>query len=411
VTKLDRLIGLLGAIAAAAGWLVHRSGSGKGPVIILSNKTNSELVENVAGRVGVVVHPSVEGYCSFLSNISFDVFRTTRMLNGKFGDIMDSTVDDHELISLLHNLIEYFASDDWQLICGDSPVQSLLLLVQHLLLHLNLPLLDNVVIKNFEVVRLADIVKRLNDPFGGVILVKLDGVSVVIGELVVEVVVTLAKSQQGCDDTVAGGVFISKRSKTPEVSQGVHHEGVVVDEELAEHGSVVEASPEIAPNAGDRGGEHCSHDECERAIVLVLPPDPGVGIQILNARPSNLGGVLLEEHPSNVRVPESAVGIVGVTVSISVSVVSSVVTAPPSNGALYGTSTEHEQDEFGWLSGIVCLVGPEPVITSGDTNASEEIKKCGPCYGVGMGSSSVHSVEGSSRGEGEDSGMQPVNVA
>jgi len=101
---------------------------------------------------------------------------------------------------------------------------------------------------------LANVEEGGDDPLGRIVLVEFDGVSVVGGEFVVEVVVALAKCQQGCEDAVAGGVLISERSNAPKVSKGVDHESVVVDEDLAEEASVEEAAPEVAPQAADEGG-------------------------------------------------------------------------------------------------------------------------------------------------------------
>lgn len=56
---------------------------------------------------------------------------------------------------------------------------------------------------------------RLHDedePLSGVILVPLDSVTVIHGELVVEVVVTLAYGKERSDDVVARGVLIVEGS-------------------------------------------------------------------------------------------------------------------------------------------------------------------------------------------------------
>lgn len=67
--------------------------------------------------------------------------------------------------------------------------------------HLDLALLDDLVGEYLKVVSLAYVGQCSDDPLCGIVLVELDSVSVVRWELVVEVVITLTKCQDGCEDT------------------------------------------------------------------------------------------------------------------------------------------------------------------------------------------------------------------
>lgn len=58
-----------------------------------------------------------------------------------------------------------------------------------------------------------------DEPLGRVVLVPFDGVSVVHGELVVEIVITLSDGDKGSDHMVAGCMFIIERSLAKPVSE------------------------------------------------------------------------------------------------------------------------------------------------------------------------------------------------
>ena len=72
--------------------------------------------------------------------------------------------------------------------------------------------------------RKAELLGNPDEPVGGVILVPLDGVTVVHGELVVEVMVTLSDGDKCGDEVIPGSVFVIERSFTKPVSQGVDAE-------------------------------------------------------------------------------------------------------------------------------------------------------------------------------------------
>ena len=70
----------------------------------------------------------------------------------------------------------------------------------------------------------------VDEPFGRVILIPFDGVSVIHGELVVEVVVTLADGDKSSDEMVSWSVLVVERSLTEPVRKGVDTErGLEID--------------------------------------------------------------------------------------------------------------------------------------------------------------------------------------
>lgn len=63
-----------------------------------------------------------------------------------------------------------------------------------------------------------------DEPLGGIVLVPLDGISVVHGELVVEVMVALSNSCQRGDDMVARSMLVVKGRVSEPVSERVDAE-------------------------------------------------------------------------------------------------------------------------------------------------------------------------------------------
>ena len=63
-----------------------------------------------------------------------------------------------------------------------------------------------------------------DEPLGGVVLVPLYGISVVHGKLVMEIVVPLAKGQEGGEEVITRGVLVIERRLPEPVGEGVDAE-------------------------------------------------------------------------------------------------------------------------------------------------------------------------------------------
>ncbi|MCQ8115655.1 hypothetical protein NP565_24095, partial [Vibrio parahaemolyticus] len=71
---------------------------------------------------------------------------------------------------------------------------------------------------------------RADGPLGRVVLPPLNSVAVVGGELVMKVMVTLAKSDERGDDVIARRVAVVKRLVAEPMGQGVDTEGSLLNE-------------------------------------------------------------------------------------------------------------------------------------------------------------------------------------
>jgi DNA replication initiation complex subunit (GINS family) len=156
---------------------------------------------------------------------------------------------------------------------------------------------------------------------------------------VVKVVITLAKSDESCDEVITGRVAVIEGLVTEPVSQRVDAESSLLNEADTENASVNETTkPVIEHETTEAGGEDKTHEDDTLQVVLVLPNDDGVLVEISDIGTASTLRVLLEHHPSEVRVQEALANRVGIILSVGITVVSSVATGPPADRALDGAS-------------------------------------------------------------------------
>ena len=124
---------------------------------------------------------------------------------------------------------------------------------------------------------------------------------------------------------VTGRVAVIERLVTEPVGKRVDTEGGLLDEANTEDTSVDETTPPVTPaEACNESRESKSHEKNTLDVVLVLPNDNGVLVEIGNVGSALLLRVLLEDHPSHVGVHETLADGVGILLGIGVSVVNSV---------------------------------------------------------------------------------------
>jgi hypothetical protein len=139
-----------------------------------------------------------------------------------------------------------------------------------------------------------------DEPLGRVVLIPLDGITIVHRELVVEVVVTFTNGDKGGDHVVARGMLVIKGRLTKPVGERVDAKGGMVDKDETGHGSVKVATFPVTPaKTRDDGGSYDGDDEENPDVVLVLPLDERVVEQIGDVGDTWLSA-RLENHPANV---------------------------------------------------------------------------------------------------------------
>jgi len=325
--------------------------------VTTAQDTNALHGEEIVSSVRMVVNTTEEGSSGVLANHLDEQVWSTRVFLDEAGNVMNETRDEDEGASL-GLFLERVPADDGEIVAVAGPYQSLLSFTKLLQLHGELTLPDFILGEDLQVAGETEEVAALDKPLGGVVLVPPDGVPVVHGELVVEVVVTFTKSAEGSDDMITRSVLVIERCFTEPVGEGVDAEGGVVDEAETEDTSIDEATLGVAPEEpGNKSGDNETHQENEFNVVPVLPPNDLVLAQVRDV--SNTGlSPRLDHHPANVRPVKATVSVVGVEVGVGVPMVSTVSTAPPLDRAFNCTRTSEGKEIFKGLGGVVGTVRP-----------------------------------------------------
>ena len=171
----------------------------------------------------MVVHATVESSSRVAPNVLAQQMLATGMLVQEARHIMNEPANEDER-SILALRLESIPRNNRHLLLVRRPRQALLFGAELLQLHRQLALCDFVLGEDLQVRREPEFLAGGDKPLGRVVLVPLDGVAVVHGELVVEVVVTLADGDEGGDHVVAGSVLVIEGSLAEPMGKGVDTE-------------------------------------------------------------------------------------------------------------------------------------------------------------------------------------------
>lgn len=281
------------------------------------------------------------------------------MVLDEVGNVVDYTGDGHKSLAVLGLLDKIVPVNDGELLEWETPVKLGALLVELLLLLLEAALLNLVLAESLEVGGETELLPGPDAPLGRVILVPFDSVAVVGRELVVEVVVTLAKGDQGSDDVITRAVAVVKGLLPEPVGKRVDTEGGLLDDENTEDSSVDEATPPVAPaETGDQSRESQSHEEDDLDEVGVLEDNDRILVKIGDIGTAGTLGVLLNDHPAEMAVKQTLPDGVGILLGVGISVVSAVTLGPPAGGTLHGTSTNGGEINTEREAGFVATMRP-----------------------------------------------------
>jgi len=117
---------------------------------------------------------------------------------------MNDTCDSDEAAAVLGLVLEVVPLHDWKRLEWYAPVQLRTLLVKLFLQLLDSALLNLILLELLEIEGKTKLLPQPDGPFGGIILPKLDGVAIIAGELVMEVVVTFSKCDECRENMVTG---------------------------------------------------------------------------------------------------------------------------------------------------------------------------------------------------------------
>lgn len=129
---------------------------------------------------------------------------------------------------------------------------------------------------------------------------------------------------------------------------------------------VDETAPPVTPaKASNNRREQETKDDDQVQVPAMLPLDDLVLAQIADVRNTRLTAGL-DEHPANMRPPQTLVRVVRVELRVRVPVVRAVAARPPLDGPLHGAATGGRKEVLERLRRVVRAVRPEPVVPSRD---------------------------------------------
>lgn len=167
-----------------------------------ADDTDSHRREQVVSGIGVHVDASVEHCCGIFAKTAVDHGFASGVVLDEVAHVVDDTGDGDETASVFGLVLEIIPFHHGERFERNTPVEFSALLVEFLLLLLDAAFFYLVGAELLEVVGQAHLLPQPNAPLGGVVLVPFNGVPVVGGEFVVEVVISFSKSDEGGDDVV-----------------------------------------------------------------------------------------------------------------------------------------------------------------------------------------------------------------
>lgn len=113
-------------------------------------------------------------------------------------------------------------------------------------------------------------------------------------------VIALTKRDEGGDDVISRAVAVVEWLVTEPMGQAVDAERGLLDEENSQDAGVNEAThPVVEHQAAEDGGNYQRHGDNGLQIVLMLPDNDGVLVEISDIGAADSPGVLLHDHPSD----------------------------------------------------------------------------------------------------------------
>lgn len=209
--------------------------------------TNAHSRQQVVGGIRVLVDTTVEDCSSILANGRRDESLATRVVLDEVGHVVDNTGNSNEALAILGLSNVIIPVNNGELLKRYTPIKLRSLLVELLLDLLETALLNLVLSELLEVRGEAELLPCPDSPLGRVILPPLNSVAVVRRELVVEVVVSLTKSDESSDDVISGRVAVVKGLVAEPVGKRVDTEGSLLDEADAENTSVDKSTHPVTP--------------------------------------------------------------------------------------------------------------------------------------------------------------------
>jgi len=126
-------------------------------------------------------------------------------------------------------------------------------------------------------------------------------IPVISRELVVEVMISLSKSNQSGQDVVSGRISVVERLVANPMREGINAERSLLYHEKAQDASVDQSTFPVSPaEPSNETGEQERHAQRNGHEVAVLEHDYGIVVQVRDVDAADGFRVLREHHPAHV---------------------------------------------------------------------------------------------------------------
>lgn len=141
----------------------------------------------------------------------------------------------------------------------------------------------------------------------------------------------------------------------------------MVNKDQTTSASIHETALEVAPSkARDKSRRNERHDQEHLHIPAVLELNDGITRQIAHISNTRFPAGL-EHHPADMRPEQAVLRSVRIQVGICVTMMGTMATRPPFDGALDGARACEGESVFKGLGSVIGTMGPETMVSRGNS--------------------------------------------
>lgn len=217
----------------------------------------------------------------------------------------------------------------------------------------------------------ADAMEEPDGPFGGIKLPGFDPVPVVMLEGMMKVVIAFPERQEGHEAAVAGGAAVGVRLASDRMAERIDEESHLLDKHDPGDASDQESAQRgwrAAPKVTEQGGQEKTDRDGDGYVVVVLPADERIALEILHVLEGGFG-FEFEQEPTDMGVEEPPGDVIGIVVLIDELVVTPMISGPGEDGMFEGGSPEEQGKQANGPGGLKGAVCEESVVTEGNAEA------------------------------------------
>ena len=138
----------------------------------------------------------------------------------------------------------------------------------------------------------------------------------------------------------------------------VDTEGGLLYSEGSYDAGIDESAPPITPKTSDTARQDEPHNEGNFCVMIVLPDDNRIPVQIRDINAAEAFGILSEDQPSDVSVKKTLTNRIRILIGICVAVMGAMVSTPCSDRIFYCATANSSKPDLERKAGSVGPMRP-----------------------------------------------------